>query len=96
MRDAAPEEFANVTENAVEFTPDQIKLILSVAFFQSTKMLLEKMNREKVTQEEADKWAEVTTIVWGKYLSSMEVGAGVWALFTIGIIMGKKKLPERT
>lgn len=93
LRALAPEETATAEAAQVEFTPQQVRDILEVSFYQGSNALLRMMNRQGVTEKEAAKWAEVTNLVYGQYFKSMEAGALTHALVTMAILGSKQKLP---
>lgn len=77
----------------LDLKPEEVQAVLSVVFYQGANALLRKFNREKVTDEEADRWAKATDIVYGQWLHKVEAGVGLHALLTVAILSGKKKLP---
>ncbi len=97
LRAHFPEETktAEATAEAIQFKPDEAETILSLAFSEVTKWIMRRLEKEEITPEEADRWAKCTRIVFWKYLNSMEAGAIVWALLTVGLILGKKDLPTK-
>jgi hypothetical protein len=93
LRAVAPEA-VELTET-IEFKPEEIEAILSLAFLELSRWILRRLEREDVTIEEADRWARCTRIVYWRYLQRTDAAVTVWAALTAGILMNKKKLPKK-
>lgn len=79
----------------VEFTDDQLKKLTSLGFIMLANAVLRIMERQKVTLEEADRWAECTVIVYGHWLRRADAGMLIHAAYTAGILLTKEKLPPK-
>jgi hypothetical protein len=93
LRAVAPE--AVEMAEAVEFKPEEVEAILSLAFLELSRWILRRMEREEVTLEEADRWARCTRIVYWRYLQRTDAATTVWVVLTAGILLNKKKLPKK-
>ncbi len=83
------------TSKGIDFTDEQLQKLTSLGFITLSNAVLRIMERQRVTLEEADRWAEATVIVYGQWLRRADVGMLVHAAFTAGIFLTKEKLPPK-
>ena len=78
-----------ITE-ALEFAPEEAEAILQLAVLEMSHWIMGRLERQEITEKEAERWAKCTRIVFWQYMKKMEAGIAVWSVLTLSLFLGKK------
>lgn len=85
-----PEE--TKTWKDLKLDPKEMEPLIAMGFFCGSNLVMNWLKRQNITAEQADKWANATNIVYGRFINKLPIGMVVHGFITLGILAGQPKV----